>query len=314
MGTTAQVFYAGWTTDAVSEWDGTDPVGGDVRKLRTDQPPDATDSTNTFTNHGTGQNSIVVDPFTTRATTGTADQDKFGWAINLAGSDGMDGTASALRRTPAGVWNFVACLNLSPSLSNYTVRAHVYRVSADGTTRTLLFSSNESAQAIPAVRTIYSFASASQPDYTFSSNESLLVSYTVRKVDATAVGEIPEFKTGRALSGGLQTNLCTVTVPPPGVRTQYQESVTTTAVATATATAGTKLVTGIVYDSAGAVVNGATVKLFNQSTDTKISERASGADGSYRFTRTDIDTATYYVVGFNGDTLHGTSDRGLTAT
>lgn len=315
MGTTAQVLYG---VGSPSTWDGTSPASGDVRRFDDDQPGDSTGDTSSKTSHGTDANSIVVDPYTTRSTTGTTDQDKFGWAVDVSGDEGMGGTATSLRFIPAGVWSFVTHLQrdgVVPSTSNYTVQAHVYRISSDGTTRSLLFSSNVSAEAIAGnTLTGFSFSSASQSEFTFAANESLLVSYTVTKVSTSVLADTINFATGRALVGASQANLCTVTVPSPGIRTRHLETVTINAISTASATDGHKTVEGVVYDSTGAAVSGATVKLFNQSTDSKISERTTGADGAYVFTRTDIDSATYYVVGFNGDMQHGTSDRGLSAT
>lgn len=302
MPTTAQRFR--FHTD---DWDGTDPIGGDVRKLVIGANAADNSSIVNFPNAAAERR---VDPFTEQAAgVGGADFEKFGWAVNYLGADGMESTASAVRRVPSGTWAFRLRLNLlsAATATEFRARMRVYRVSADGATRTLLFTI-DTAQAVPLGLGGSNYAgSASQSEIVVEAGETLQVSFTIEKMAGNVMDERIEL---RLSDGGNNF----VDVASPGVLTRFFETITATAVCTPTVTDGTKLVTGIVYDSTGEPVTGATVKLFDQTTDEKISERASGADGTYTFTRTDIDTATYYVVGFSGDTLHGTSDRGLQAT
>ena len=301
MGTTDQTFYLPGTSQ--TDWDGTDPTGGDVRKLRPAVLSETDDTT--ILSFPTAASSIVFDPYTTRSTTGTGDVNKFGWAVNLNGSDGMEAAADALRLIPAGTWTMNVDMN-GVVVGYYTITVSFYRISSNGLTRTLLFTATSGTLVLTAAFTSHQWFS-SQPAYTFAPNESVLCSFYVTKT-ATAVAETVNVRLGAGSSGSR------VAVPTPGIRTEYVETVTASADGRATVLDGTKTVTGTVRDSAGAAVSGATVKLFDQSTDTRISTNTSAANGAYTFTRADNDTATYYVVGFSDATHHGTSDRDLTAT
>lgn len=73
-------------------------------------------------------------------------------------------------------------------------------------------------------------------------------------------------------------------------------------------------ISGIVYDHTGAVVSGATVKLFRQRDDLLVGQTTSASDGSYSFNRDSTDPNNYYVVAYataGATQIHGTSDRGL---
>lgn len=304
MGTTARRFYPHSV-----EWDGTDPASGDVRTCETSLP--AIGNTTSCDFGTSGSKTITVDPYTfDRTTTGLTSA--FGWAIDLSGSDGMDGAADAKRRIPSGTWLFQGSLRAQPaaSLNAVTVGMNVYRVAAaPSTTRTLLFSDSVNAGLITTSAVSWSRTTASQSEIILEAGETIQVTYTLA-CTGQAGGLQIYFDTGDA----SLTNDCYFDVPSPGVRTQYQETITATCVVTATIVDGTKTLTGVVYDANGAAVNGATAKLFNQSTDTRISTDTTGADGVYEFTRADNDTASYYVVGYSDASHHGTSDRDLTAT
>lgn len=293
----------------LTDWDGTDPAGGDVRKCDTGLPAIATNNSAEFGVSDTKQ--ITVDPATAgRTTTGVAPE--FGFAVNIAGADGMDSTATAKRRIPAGTWFFQGMLVAGPaaSLAACTVGMYVYRVAASpSTTRTLLFSDSVAVGLVAPSGTNWSRTTAAQSEILLEAGETIQVTFTLT-CTGQAGGLLIDFRLGDAST----LNDTFFDVPSPGVRTQYQETVTVTAVGTAAVTFGTKTLTGVVRDSAGVPVGGATVKLFDEATDTRISTDVTGADGVYGFTRTDVDTARYYCVGYTTDVLHGTTDRGLTST
>lgn len=292
----------------VTEWDGVDPTGGDIRKCLV-----AVGAANggTVADFGTagGNKTITLDPYSTRTATGTVSS--LGWAVNIAGADGMDSTATEKRRIPAGTWFYQYALIAAPvaSVADCTVAMQVYRVAAaPSTTRTQLFSDSANIGAVTSVLTLKTRTTPSQSEIILEPGETIQASFTLN-CSSQVGGLTIELRTGATSVGDVF-----IDTPSPGVRTQYQESVEVTVIGTASATFGTKTVTGVVRDPNGNPVNAATVKLFNQTTDTRISTATVGADGAYTFTRTDVDTGTYYVVGFSDDTHHGTSDRGLTAT
>lgn len=303
MPTVAATFYPHST-----DWDGTDPASGDVRKLLESLPVATSGSSCDF---GTsGAKTITVDPYTAgRTTTGLASE--FGWAINLTGADGMGSVTNANRRIPAGAWSYDGTLFASPAIAvaNCTVAMSVYRVAASpSTTRTLLFT--DTGVAVAAVATTgtgFTRTTGSQSAVELQPGESIQCTFTLTCTGQLG-GLVIDFRTGDQSTG------CRVVVPSPGVRTVYDEAITTAVKFTAAVTDGTKTVTGTARDSAGAPVAAATIKLFNQSTDTRISTYTTAADGAYTFTRADNDTTTYFTVGYSDDTHHGTSDRGLTAT
>lgn len=303
MTTTASRFYPHST-----DWDGTDPASGDVRKLETSLPAATSGCSCDF---GTsGAKTITVDPYTAGRTTTGLDS-AFGWAINLTGADGMDSAVNAHRYIPAGTWLYQGTLFASPAIAvaNCTVAMSVYRVAAaPSTTRTLLFTdAGVSVPAVATTGTTFTRTTGAQAEIELQPGETIQCTFTL-----TCTGQIGGLVID--MRTGDQTSDCWVDVPSPGVRTVYDETVTTSGVGTASATAGTKLVTGIVYDSAGAPASGATAKLFRQSDDVKISTFTTAADGRYTFTRADDDSDLWYVVGYSDATHHGTTDRSLSAT
>ena len=301
-GTVVQRFYP--HTD---DWDGTDPASGDVRALNTSLPAATSGSNVQFGTSGAKE--ITVDPYTSGRTTTGVDS-AFGWAIDIAGADGMDSTATAKRVIPAGTWFYQGWLSASPvaSLNAVTVGFYVYRVAAaPSTTRTLLFSDSVSAGLVSTAGTAFTRTTGAQSEILLEAGETIQVTITLSGTGQIGGLDV-DYRTGD------QTTDCLIDVPTPGVRTEYLQSVSVTATGTAAVTVGTKTVTGVIYDSSGAPVDGATAKLFRQSDDVKISTDTTGADGVYLFTRADDDAEQWYVVGFSDDTHHGTTDRSLSAT
>lgn len=302
MATTVRRFYPHTT-----EWDGIDPASGDVRALDTALPAGVSGSSVDF--GSSGSKSITIDPYTTGRTT-TGLNSAFGWAIDLAGADGMDSTSTAKRVIPAGQWFHQGLLVASPAaaLNAVTVDFNVYRVAAaPSTTRTLLFTDAVSAGLVSANGTSYTRTTPAQSEIVLEAGETIQVTFRLSGTGQVG-GLVIDFLTGD------QSTDCFIDIPSPGVRTEYLQTVTVTCKATAAVTVGTKTITGTVYDTDGNPASGATAKLFRQSDDVKISTDTTGADGVYLFTRADNDTDEWYVVGFSDATHHGTTDRGLTAT
>lgn len=226
MTTTARTFYPTWLTGADGEWDGTDPSGGDVRRAHHTEAANNVRDTTTRVAFGTAAGTLVVDPFTTNSA--ALAQDRFGWALNLAGAEGMGATPEAHRRTVPGDWRIRATLRnaaAATTLSNYQVRPHVYRISADGATRTLLFTAPWSTAALvnDLHFHIHEVTQTGVPEHRFAPGETLMVSWQVRKVDSTLVAETLVFGVGNGpinAIGQLQ-NLASVILPEPGLRTAH---------------------------------------------------------------------------------------------
>lgn len=307
MSTVANVFYPDSAGHA--DWDGTDPSGGDFRALL-DILPTGRDGTTecNFTDRSAGAE-IVCHPYVSHSTViGSDDATKWGWAVKLTGSNGMGSLSDAKRFNKASVWTFEGTLS-GIGTSTYSVTARVYRVLADNT-RSFLFSATSTALLPTAVGASWGVTSASQPELLFEAGETFVVSYSLIQTSSTLVDTPITFNTGVGVTGN-QTRVITSAA---GIRTAFIETVTSTGVGTVAVTDGVHTVTGTVYDSAGNPVSGATVKLFNQSTDVKVSERPSAGDGTYTFYRADNDSATYWLAGHSDTTHHGTTDRDITAT
>lgn len=210
MGTTAQRFYPHF-----SDWDGTDPASGDIRKVDTSitSPADTTSQTVDFGTSGAKE--ITVDPVTTGRTTTGVDS-KFGWAVNISGSQGMDGTSTAKRIIPAGTWFFQGAIgSLSTSLNACTVGFYVYRVAASpSTTRTLLFSSSVSA-GIVTLATNFSHTTASQSQIVLEAGETIQVTYTL-----SCTGQVGGLVVNLQVGDSSTNNDTLFDVPSPGIRTQ----------------------------------------------------------------------------------------------
>lgn len=178
---------------------------------------------------------IVLDPYTTRSTTGTTDAPNLGWAINRDGADGMAvptppaGVDTAERFIAAGTWTFNSRLGVSLlSIANVRLRIRVYRVASDGS-RTLLFGPINSNTVTPTVVGVDVAATSSQSEITFSEDETLLVSYAIEKTN-TGLG------TGGSnvelrLNDGIGND--TEIILPAGIRTRYAETRQVNAVGTA---------------------------------------------------------------------------------
>lgn len=312
MGTTAQKFYPS-TTDHDGTW------GTDVRKLLDTAAGAIDDTTKADFGTDTSQRTITFDPYTTRSTVGDASTN-FGWGVNASGSDGMSATSTARRVIPSGVWTFncrVSVTVVQTGTGNDTTQltAYVYKVAGDGT-RTLQWSQASAAEAVTTITGVgvqlFSWSTASKPELELDADETIHVAFTVTSIGVAVTGQVITFRTQG--TNVTDTQNTWMRVPSPGVRTILTESVTVTAVGTSALTVGTKTITGTVYDSDGNPANAATVKLFRQSDDVKISTDTTGADGVYLFTRADDDTDQWYCVGFSDATHHGTSDRDLAAS
>lgn len=306
MATRAATFYPS-TTD--QDFSATGEV--DVRKLV--ESIGGSDNT-TVASFGTGTAEIVLDPYTTRSTTGTSDAPNLGWAINRDGSDGMTvptppaGVDSAVRFIAAGTWTFNGRLGAGlVTTGTYRLRVRVYKVASDGS-RSLLFGPINSSGVSPTVAGVNVSATTSQSEITFDEDECLLVSYSIEKTAGSVTSESIQFR----LNDGLG-NDCEV-ILPAGPRTRWAVSGTVTQVSTVSGGPTFKTVTGTVYDTDASPASGVTVKLFDQSDDTLVSEDVTDGSGVYVHHRAFDDTATYYCVAFQSDTEHGTSDGSLAAS
>jgi hypothetical protein len=178
----------------------------------------------------TTQTTMTYDPYTTRTTTG--DQGTlFGWAINAlaASTDGMGSASGARRRIPPGTWNVSGIISLpvAGTLTG-TITAffafRFYRVSADGATRTFLFSVNtgtaQSTGLAAVNNTVITGTSASQPEYIFEPGETLHCS--IQSVSTQVAGALGATVAAQiTLTTGGSTFF---TVPSPGIRTRYENT------------------------------------------------------------------------------------------
>ena len=215
MGTTARRFYP-----HSAEWDGTDPASGDVRTMETALPAATSGSSCNF---GTsGAKTITIDPYTAGRTTTGLDS-KFGWAIDIAGADGMDGAVGAHRYIPAGTWLYQGTL-FSPSLAvaPCTVAMSVYRVAAaPSTVRTLLFT--DAGVTVPNVAvlgTAFTRTTAAQAEIELQPGETVQCTFTLT-CTGQLLGLTIDFRTGDLASD------CWVDLPAPGVGTVHDEPAAT---------------------------------------------------------------------------------------
>jgi hypothetical protein len=206
MPTSAQSFFAS-TIDHDGAW------GTDIRKLA--EAAGGVDGS-TMGAFGTAAATIVMDPFTTRSTTGTADAPEFGWAINRLGADGMESSATAKRIIPAGTWDFFVQVSAAVATTNVHFEVRVYRVSSSGT-RTLLIGPLNTNSTLPISSGTDLSASSSESQITLEADETLLVSFTMVKEGGTLLGETYNFNVN---NGGSQVANGMVRVPSPGIRTQ----------------------------------------------------------------------------------------------
>lgn len=162
MPTVAQQFFLG-TVDDDQDFPGVTEV---VKKLLESAPASNTATTVTWTTTTITEKTLI--PLAANSAAGDTTTTN-GWAFNDGGADGLGSVTGALRRVPAGVWNFSLqmALNTAALLDTHalTLTARVYRVddinAGAGGARTLLFSATSGNQTGSATVT---WASASQPE------------------------------------------------------------------------------------------------------------------------------------------------------
>jgi hypothetical protein len=214
-GTTAQVFYP-----SASAQDQTISGANVIDKLVTSAPATNSATTNTYASASTQ----TVIPYTS-TTTATDTTQNNGWAFNNAGVDGLSSTTTDKRVFPAGVWAFQGSLTFgAPALvatATATVVAKVYRVVTGGGARSLLFTATSAVVSSTATGAFaWSASSASQPAYVMAAGEVVEVGFTIASANtlntlSQSTSTIINFTTGSTTF---------VTVPTPGVRTQYSLS------------------------------------------------------------------------------------------
>lgn len=288
MGTAARVFYP-----ANTAWDGTGGTG--VLKLLDAGTNSQDTTTKVAFGTSTTLRTIVAKPYTSNSTSGTTGEQNFGWAVNVSSADGMQSTAPPAgheRVILAGSWSFTVPMyatlpQTGLSGDQTTLTAVIYRVGSSGT-RTELGRGSSSATTVTGVTagtpTNITW-SVTLGQVTFAAGETVQVSLEVQ-----AKGNA----TGQTLTVVTQssTNPCTVTLPSPGVVTA-------------------KYVSGVVYDTTGAPVVAATVKLLTSSgTWSEQASTMSDASGFYIFQRAYNDAGQYVTVAYSASTVHGISDLG----
>lgn len=180
-------------------------------------------------------------------------------------------------------------LDALASAGTWKMRAHLYKRTA-GATFTLLGTGEVSIAAADVGLVLKNYTiNVSVAETLFQPGETLHAEYWARG-RGTVTGIALRFRTG------LDTPDVSLVLPGAGL-------VHVTELA------------GYTRDAAGAALPGATVKVFNQASDTKANEQTSAADGRYSWVRDSTDTNTYYVVAYKADApeIHGVSDRGLVA-
>lgn len=215
MPTVAQRFFFG-TIDDDQDFPG---VTENVKKLLESAP--ASNSTTTVTWTTTTVTEKTMIPLTANSAAGDTSSNN-GWAFNDGGADGLGSVTGALRRIPAGVWNFSLqeTLNTPAVLANInlTVTAKVYRVNdinaGAGGARTLLFT----AQRVGTNTTsaTLTWASASQPEVLLQPGEVIMVGITATSASTAAL--VLGANTNTVLTVVLGAN-SHFTVPAPGVET-----------------------------------------------------------------------------------------------
>lgn len=219
MATLAQTFWL--PGSGRDEWDGTDPAGGDIRKLLT-ADPGATTDVFTECSFGTAAASIICDPYTLRNTTGLTGLDTFGWALNLTGADGVDSVAGARRIIPAGTWTFYARLGTAvAALGSYTTTVTIYRRTAAGA-RTSLFSATSTGISPTNLGTAVPAWTSAQPQITLEAGETLFACYYLSRTASGVTAESIAFQCAPADVASRPR----IVLPAPGLRTLYDRSMT----------------------------------------------------------------------------------------
>lgn len=218
MATIAQNFFATTTAHDIT-------YGTIIDKLAETNPAG---NVTTICDFGiSGTKNIVCQPYTTNATDTTPMTDAalniYGWAINQAGSDGMVSTSTAKRLIAAGTWSFQGAL-IAPlaSVNAVTVKARVYRVAANGGTRTQLGSElSVNAGLVLAAGVNWSGTITDIGQVILEVDETIQVSFYLNGVGQIG-GLTIVFQTG---VGGLLNDF-QIQAPSPGVRTLYISSLT----------------------------------------------------------------------------------------
>lgn len=222
MGTTSQTFFYSTT-----EQDFTASGEVDIRKLLETAPGSNATTVCTHPN-AAGTTSITLDPYTNSSTQSDI-RANAGWAVNRGGTDGMQATTAAKRAIPAGVWSFdiSAALPIAGTATGtltLTVSAAVYRVSSAGA-RTLLFTTGDSnsiqSTGLATAAGVLTCSSTSQPVIVLDQDETIHAGLLSKLVQVAGllgatVSGVATFTVGTATQP--------VTLPSPGVRTQYASS------------------------------------------------------------------------------------------
>lgn len=214
MPTTAQQFFFG-TIDDDQDFPG---VTENVKKLLEAAPGANTTTTVTWTTTTIVEKTVI--PLTGSTANGDTTTTN-GWAFNDSGADGLGSLEGALRRIPAGVWNFSfqMTLNTAALLDTHalTITAKVYRVAdivgSTGGARTLLFTATSPNQTASAT---VSWNSASQPEVLLQPGEVVMVGFTATSASTTATVLGANTNTVMTVSLGANTRM---TVPAPGIET-----------------------------------------------------------------------------------------------
>jgi len=232
MPTTAQRFFLG-TIDDDQDFPG---VTENVKKLLESAPASNSATTVTWTTATVTEKTVL--PLTGNSAAGDTSSNN-GWAFNDGGADGLGSVTGALRRIPAGVWNFSLeeTINTPALLDTHslTVTAKVYRVAdinaGAGGARTLLFTAARSGTNTTSATLTWS--STSQPEILLQPGQVIMVGYTMTSAST------------QALVLGANTNTVVTTVlgantwfevPAPGVETIANTSGSSTGTATADGT------------------------------------------------------------------------------
>ena len=215
MPTSAQQFFLG-TVDDDQDFPG---VTENVKKLLESAPASNSTTTVTWTTTTVTEKTII--PLTANSAAGDTSTTN-GWAYNDGGADGLGSVSGALRRVPAGVWNFSLqeTLNTPAVLANInlTVTAKVYRVddinAGAGGARTLLFT----AQRVGTNTTsaTLTWASSSQPEFLLQPGQVIMVGITATSASTAALVLGANTNTVLTVVLGANTHF---TVPTPGIET-----------------------------------------------------------------------------------------------
>ena len=221
MGTEAQQFFQS-NVDQDGTW------GTDIVKLQ-ETTSGVVSTTVAQHPNSAGTTTITLDPYSPRSTQGDATT-LFGWAIN-SGADGMESTTTAKRRILAGTWRFFNRVSVPAGGTvsgshNVTAIYSVYRVSADGATRTLLFSytSPEDAGTLLASTATFDNTTPAQDEIVLETGETIHVGIQSRNrqvagaLGATTAGNLT-WHTGGAADAFVE-------VPAPGIRTLFFKDMT----------------------------------------------------------------------------------------